>query len=259
MKVAIMQPYFFPYIGYFQLMSYAELWVVFDQIQFVNKGWINRNRILHKHHEKEWQYITLPISQRHRQSKICDLNIANHQKWRDNILGKLTIYRRQAPHYQETIKFIKECFATEANNLSDILIHILARTADYLAIDTPLILQSELDLDKNSIIHPGDWALMISKALNANEYVNLPGGFRLFSEDKFLNNGIKLNFIQPIPRRYTQFSHDFVRGLSIIDILMWNSLSEIRDMLKNDYRITNYAELFAAEASQCGTRANSSE
>jgi hypothetical protein len=259
MKVAIMQPYFFPYIGYFQLMSHAELWVVFDQVQFVNKGWINRNRILHNQHEKEWQYITLPIAQRHRQSKICDLHIANHQKWRENILGKLTIYRRQAPHYQATINFITECFASEADNLSDFLIHLLARTVDYLEIETPFVLQSELNLDKDLINHPGDWALMIAKALNADEYINLPGGFRLFDEDKFLNNGIKLNFIQPNLTKYQQFGHHFVGGLSIIDLLMWNSLSEIRDMLKNDYRITSFSEILAAEENQCGTNANASE
>jgi hypothetical protein len=259
MKVAIMQPYFFPYIGYFQLMSHVDLWVVFDQIQFVNKGWINRNRILHTQHEKQWQYITLPVSQRHRQSRICDLAIANHLQWREKILGKMTIYRQQAPHYRTTVKFIRECLASDAESLSDFLICALRKTANYLAIETPFAYQRDLELDQALIRRPGDWALAISKALNAEEYINLPGGYRLFREEDFLSNRINLRFIQPRPRQYQQFRNPFVSGLSIIDLLMWNSLDEIGDMLRDDYRIASYREIVAADGVEDSTEPNACE
>jgi hypothetical protein len=259
MKVAIMQPYFFPYVGYFQLMSHVDLWVVFDQIQFVNKGWVNRNRILHIQHEKGWQYITLPISKRHRQSRICDLAIANQLSWRESILGKLTIYKRHAPYYHRTVELVSECFAFEAENLSDFLVFILRRMADYLAIETPFVYQRDLDLDEALIKHPGDWALAISKVLNAEEYINPAGGYQLFREGDFLSNGIKLRFIQSHMREYGQFGNPFISGLSIIDLLMWNTLDEIKTMLKYDYKITSYSEVVAAGGVEDNTEPNASE
>ena len=118
MKLGVMQPYFFPYIGYFQLMKNVDQWVVFDDIQYINKGWINRNRILHPNVEKQWQYITLPLVKRKQFEKICNIEIKSEINWRAEILGKLTAYKRKAPFYNETLNLINECFDTTDLNLS---------------------------------------------------------------------------------------------------------------------------------------------
>ena len=93
MKLGIMQPYFFPYIGYFQLMKHVDQWVVFDDIQFIDKGWINRNRILHPDTKKQWLYITLPLHKRKQFDKICNIHIKSEINWKEEILGRLTAYK----------------------------------------------------------------------------------------------------------------------------------------------------------------------
>ena len=117
MKIGIMQPYFFPYIGYFQLMHIAEKWIIFDEVQFSNKGWINRNRILHPDHKKDWSYINIPLSKSSKHKKICDVSIKSGIEWRESIFGKLSAYKSVAPYYDQTIKLVGECIRTDETNL----------------------------------------------------------------------------------------------------------------------------------------------
>ena len=131
MKVAIMQPYFFPYIGYFQLLKYVDLWIVFDDIQYIDKGWINRNRILHPQQKKEWQYITIPLDSRKQFSKINDIKIKQEIDWRKSILGQLTFYKKRSKVYKEAISLINNIFNTNENNLSKFVTRSIRYTADY--------------------------------------------------------------------------------------------------------------------------------
>ena len=243
MKLAIMQPYFFPYIGYFQLMSIVDHWVVFDDIQFIDKGWVNRNRILHPDIKKEWQYITVPLSKRRQFDKICDIEINARVNWRDQIMGKLTSYKRKAPHYNQTVDFLGDCFETSETNLSRFLVTLLKKSADLLEIDTKLTVQSEMGLELGEIEHPGQWALRICEKMNASEYINPYGGAGLFEEQEYEDVGIKIRFHRPLLREYSQRRDGFVPGLSLIDVLMWNSISEIRDNLLNEYQIARKEDL----------------
>ena len=107
MKLAIMQPYFFPYIGYFQLMNVVDKWVVFDNIQYIRHGWVNRNRILSPNLEKEWQYILIPLDKHAKEALIYDIKIINSNRWKDEIIGKLSYYKRiRAPYYYQIIDLI---------------------------------------------------------------------------------------------------------------------------------------------------------
>ncbi|MFS8152580.1 WbqC family protein [Vreelandella titanicae] len=230
--IAIMQPYFFPYIGYFQLMHKSDVWIIFDNVQFIDKGWINRNRILHPAIEKEWQYITVPLSKRTQFSKICDIKIKNSENWKNNIFGKLSFYKKKAPHYNETINFLRECFSVEHDNLSFFLTHSLKMTAQLLDIDSEIQVQSHLGIPKKDAIHPGQWALNISKELNAKEYVNPLGGAEIFQPDEFTKSKIKLSFLEPDIDNYKQANRSFVPGLSIIDVMMWNDIDEIKEFVK---------------------------
>ena len=143
MKIAVMQPYFFPYVGYFQLMTKVDYFLFFDQIQFIDKGWINRNRILHADPLKEFNYITVPLSKRHQFDKISDITIYENTDWKTKIINKLSCYKKKAPYYDVTIDFIKYCFEVENSNLSIFLFEIMNRLSNYLDIKTEIKLQSK--------------------------------------------------------------------------------------------------------------------
>lgn len=241
MKLAIMQPYFFPYIGYFQLMNYVDEWVVFNDIQFIDKGWINRNRILHPDSEKQWQYLTVPLSGRKQFDKINDIIIKPQEEWRDTILGKLSIYKKKAPFFEQTREFVAECLVSQERNLSDFVSDVLVKTARHLSINTPIEIQTDLKLTLPQITHPGDWALRISEKLNASQYINPHSGYEIFDENAFEKSGIKLNFMKSRLTPYVQRREGFVPGLSIIDVMMWNDELAIHDMLREDF------DLFSAE------------
>ena len=229
-----MQPYFFPYIGYFQLMNRTERWIVLDHVQFIDKGWINRNRILHPDHKKEWQYMTIPLHKRGQFDRICEVSVKSDIDWRKNILGKLTFYKRVAPHYRQTVDFVMNCFDTDETNLARLVIGMLKKTSAHLGISTPIEIQSEMNLSLAPIEHPGQWALRIAQELGATEYLNPEGGKNIFRPCEFDDLNIKLTFFSAKPNPYPQKRPNFVAGLSIVDVLMWNDIEELRDTFKNN-------------------------
>ena len=235
--IGIMQPYLFPYIGYFQLMNAVDRWIVFDEVQFIDKGWINRNRILHPDVAKEWQYITVPLANRGQFDKICDISINSDINWRSQILGKLTHYKKKAPFYEETTTFVRDCFDTDETNISRFVTRVLKKTAEYMCIDTPIDVQSDLKLSIGGIEHPGQWALKISEALGASKYINPLGGLEIFRPDEFAASGIELSFLRADLKPYPQKRNGFVPELSIIDVMMWNSVANIRKMLEGDHML----------------------
>lgn len=242
MKLAIMQPYFFPYIGYFQLINYVDKWVVFDDIQYISKGWINRNRILHPDIKKEWQYFTVPTRKHAREYSIKDIEINAEKKWKDEFLGKLTHYKRKAPFYQETIDFVGDCIDCNYYNLSELILHTLKSTCNYLQIPFDYSVFSQMDINIDNVEHSGQWALLIADAMNANEYINPIGGYGIFKEKEFIKQGIKLRFLKPNLAPYIQRRGSFVSGLSIVDVMMWNDKEQIGNMLSN-YKILNFSEI----------------
>lgn len=248
MKAGIMQPYFFPYLGYVQLMGFVDQWVIFDDVQFIDKGWVNRNRILHPDEKKEWQFITLPLKNRGQFDKICALKIDNAAKWRDQILGKLTSYKKKAPRYRQTIDFVNRCFSIETDSLSRFLAHTLRVTATELNLNCEITVQSEANFALGNVEHAGQWALEISKVVGATEYINPYGGAELFDESEYRDAGISLKFLKPRLANYKQRREGFVPGLSIVDVMMWNTPEEIKRMLDEDYVLLSKAECNDLEA-----------
>lgn len=242
MKVAIMQPYTFPYIGYFQLINYVDKWVIFDDTQYIAKGWINRNRILHPDVKKEWQYFTVPVKKHSRESRIKDVEINDDLEWRDEFVGKLTSYRKKAPFYAETVEFISDCISFKCSTLSEWVVYTLKSTCNYLGIPFNYSLFSQMESNAYKIDHPGQWALEIADAMDADEYVNPPGGYSIFNEKEFLARNIELCFLKPNLTPYVQRRGYFVPGLSIVDVMMWNSRDRIREMLI-DYEVVTHSEL----------------
>lgn len=232
MRIGIMQPYFLPYIGYFSLIKNTDKWIVFDKIQYINKGWINRNRIL-KQGGIETNYITVPLKKASLQTLIKDMEIDESKKWREKIKGQFCIYKK-APYYKIGMEILDKIFAYETKYISELNVYAMKVICEYLDINFDYEIFSEKkEIDVSDVKKPDEWALKISSYYEAEEYINPPGGKSFFNSKKYLENGIRLKFLTPILKEYKTFSPEFIQGLSIIDVILWNSKEEIQLMLDN--------------------------
>jgi hypothetical protein len=245
MKLGIMQPYFFPYIGYWQLINYTDEWVFFDVVQYNKKSWMNRNKILHPDKDKEFQYISVPIKKHERGTLISEVLINNEEKWKDKIRGQLTVYKKlKAPYYEDVIGLINSIFGKEYKSFLSLSIESVKAVCEYLEIDLEYKIASDIEFDRSSIKGPGDWALEISKSLKASQYINPPGGYKIFDEDKYLENEIKLLFLKSDLEKYRQsWRENFIEGLSIIDVMMFNGKDKTKELIENSFSLMRKKDL----------------
>jgi len=235
MKLAIMQPYFFPYIGYFSLMQKADQFIIFDTVQFQRKSWMVRNRILNLNGGSS--YIHLPVKKVSLSSCIRDILVDDDIDWKGKFFNQLLVYNK-APYFKETIKVLEKALNSNYKSLTDINKNLLVEISNYLNLECKISVFSEMKLDIKEVNSADEWALNISKKLNATEYINAPGGVCFFDRKKYEKNNIKLMFLKNKLNPYKQFHLDFVPGLSIIDVMMFNSINKIREML------ADYEEIF---------------
>lgn len=232
MKLAIMQPYFLPYLGYFSLIKHTDEFILFDTVQFIRHGWIERNRILKP--SNGWQYIMVPLKKHSRETLIKDIEINNDQQWKEKILAQLQHYKKQAPYFSNVIDILNEIFSKEYATIVDLNLASLKTVCNYLGIITPIQVFSLMNIDIEPANAPDEWALNICKALgNVDEYWNPPGGQSFFDKKKYENAGINLKFHSAILTDYDQKRNVFEPGLSILDVMMFNSVEEINKMLDN--------------------------
>lgn len=227
-----MQPYFFPYLGYFDLLNIVDEWVVFDTPQYVRRGWMNRNRVLRP--DKGWQYITVPV-QKHPQQTPYNQILVSGSDWSGKILRQLEHYKKGAPYYMNVISFLNDVFTGLPENLTMVNTILFQKAANYIGIEKPIHVFSEMNLDLEIEIEnmdKSDWSWSIAHKLNAKEYINRPGGKGFINESEFLKRGIKLTFQEFENMSYaTSRFHQFETGMSIIDVMMWNSPEEIKHYL----------------------------
>jgi hypothetical protein len=224
-----MQPYFFPYLGYFDLINYSNRWIIFDTVQYIRHGWINRNRILKP--GGDWQYITVPLKKHGREILIKDVEISANKDWKTRILAQLQHYKKKAPYFGETYQLVEECLAVEEQSISRLNAAILEKICQHLSIPFEWEYFSTMNLGLESVKESGDWAFHISEKLGAKEYVNPPGGAEIFDSAKFNENGIKLTIRHMPALAYECRGYDFILNLSIIDVLMWNSPDKVKEYL----------------------------
>lgn len=229
-----MQPYFFPYLGYFNLIKHSDQFIVFDTSQYKRHGWINRNKILHP--KGGSTYIAVAIEKTSLKNRINEIKIKEAVDWERKILSQLVQYKRKAPHYYKVLHFLEECFSSKTENLSDFNVNLLRKTCDYLEISHHITVLSHMDLRLDTVKSPDEWALNISKSMNADIYINAPGGIEFFDRKKYEGANIELQFIKSNLPSYFQGDEKFVPGLSIIDVMMFNTIEEIQQML-DDYEI----------------------
>lgn len=230
-RVAIMQPYFFPYIGYFQLMNAVDEFIIYDNIEYTKRGWINRNRIL-AGGKDEYLSITLKKDSDFLSvDRRCLADTWNTD--RKKILNKISASYKKAPFYNIVYPIIKDCILFDNRNLFEFILYSIKRTKDYLEIDSNIIISSSIKLDNN--LKSEKKVLAICKKRSAKIYINSIGGKELYSVDNFRKEGIVLKFIKTDDVSYKQYNNDFIPFLSIIDVMMFNSKEKIKEYLNNNF------------------------
>ena len=226
-----MQPYFLPYLGYISLIKHTDEFILFDTVQFIRHGWIERNRILKL--SGGWQYINVPLQRHSRDTKIKDIKIDNTIDWRKKILAQLVHYKKKSPFYIQTIEVLERGFAFQTESITQLNYNTLRAICEYLCISFNTTIFSERNIVIEDVNAPDEWALNICRALGYNEYWNPPGGQDFFDTSKYEKYGIKLVFQEIISPSYSQFmeTEDFEANLSIIDVMMFNSVDAINKML----------------------------
>ncbi len=226
-----MQPYLFPYIGYFQLMHAADKFVLYDDVNYIKKGWINRNNILVNH---QANLFSIPLKEASQNKLINELYLSDEQKWRAAFLKTIEQAYKKAPFFAEVYVLIQNIINAEVGKISALILKSFRVLNEYLCIDTELVETSAIyDV---SHLKGQERILGICKKENTQDYINPIGGQELYSKSMFEDNSIQLNFIKTNPIVYKQFGKEFIPWLSIIDVLMFNSKEEIKIML-NQYEL----------------------
>ena len=206
---------------------------------------MSRNRILNSNTENQLQYINVPILKAEQNNLIKDARVNNTIDWKNRITGQLTGYKRlKAPYYDVVLELIENAFVNQKDSLVELNISLIQAITSYLGVNYVFERASCMNLSNIRAEKAGDWALLISSELNASEYINPYSGFEIFDEAAFKKNGINLRFLVPNLSEYPQAKgRPFTKGLSIIDVLMFNSKSEIVDMLTTDFTLVDTEKL----------------
>lgn len=233
MKAAIMQPYFLPYLGYWQLINAVDCFVIYDNIQFSKKGWFNRNYILI---DGERKLFTIPLRKDSDYLDVRERDLSeDSMKGIRRILAQIENSYARAPYFDTVFPLIKRIFLYEGKNLFHYIYYSINELVNYLNIKTEIVISSGINIDHS--LKGKDKVIKIVKTLGADQYINPIGGIDLYSKKEFEDSGIQLSFLESEVPSYQQFNHEFVSHLSIIDILMFNSKNRIITML-DEYKLT---------------------
>ena len=224
MRLGIMQPYFFPYLGHFSLIAACDEWIVFDISQYTPRSWMNRNRVLHPAGGCKW--VTVPLANASIQMRTREATILSPADARRSVVAHLSHYRR-APFYAAVTGLVEAAF-TDDPSLTRLNVRALAAVCRYVELPFRYRICSELPLALPPDLGPGDWAREICAQLGASTYVNPAGGRALFDPATFARSGIELQFLGAEPFPYSTGRFVFEPNLSILDVLMWNKPQAVR-------------------------------
>lgn len=224
MRVGIMQPYFMPYIGYFQLMAAVDKYVIFDDVNYIKRGWSARNNIIVNGQKHLFTVAVEGGSQNnlYMQVRIIDDFI--------KLRKTLEMSYKKAPSYINAMELMEEVLSYEDRRFNHFIRNSFEVVFDYLGINSSFLFSSELSNDKQ--LKGKDKILDICKLLGATEYYNAIGGQELYDRMEFEENGIQLHFVNATLEAYPQFSSEFIPGLSMIDVLMMNSKEQVLSLLE---------------------------
>ena len=227
-KLAVMQPYWFPYIGYFQLLYSTDKFVFLDDVNFMKKGWINRNRFICSGQEK---LITIPLVKSSQNKKIKDIAVVFEDQWKRDIIKLISHSYSKSPYFDEVMNLVINSIDSKSSSISDFSAISIVAVMDYLGgFDVEISYSSE----QGSIAFNGQNRIIsMCEKSGCSTYINLMGGMHLYNKQEFLKRNISLLFLHPKIQEYPQHTRTFIPGLSIIDVLMMNSPQQVRAMLNN--------------------------
>ena len=232
MKIAIMQPYFMPYIGYFQLINAVDKFIIYDDVNYINRGWINRNNILIS---GKPSLISIPLIGASQNKRIKDIAPVTDQKWRKTLLKTIELNYKKAPQFDVVYPMLQQLINSDAGTISDFNYKGIKTVCDYLDITTSIIPSSEMYA--NNELNGQNRILDICKKGKAHHYINPTGGMELYDRESFAKEGILLSFIKSEHPHYKQFTDEFIPGLSIIDVLMFCDVNLILTELLDKYKL----------------------
>ena len=227
-----MQPYFLPYIGYFQLIAAADVFVIYDNIKYTKKGWINRNRYLLNGTDA---LFSLPLKHDSDSLTVVERQISEVYS-PDKLIRQLRAAYERAPFFRPNFPVIEAIIRCDRRNLFDYVAASVAGICEFLAITTRVVNSSSIQIDPALTAQAKVGALC--EALAAGEYVNPSGGRELYSKEHFASRGIELKFINSHFIQYPQFGDPFVPWLSIVDVLMFNPVSRVQEWVRHEFDLT---------------------
>ena len=225
-----MQPYLFPYIGYFSLIRNTDHFVFFDTPQYIRKGWINRNRIMKIGGGDI--YFTVPVEKSHKNVAINEVKISYSEAWERKLMGQFSLYKKRAPYYETVTKLLMEVIGERPKYISELAIKSVVKSCEYLGLNFSYDIFSKMEMPDFEVEAPDEWALFITKYMGYDTYVNPPGGKSFFDRDKYRKMDIKLQFLIQELKPYFQKGKEFIPGLSILDLMMFCKPDEICKMME---------------------------
>ncbi|MES2777510.1 MAG: WbqC family protein [Bacteroidota bacterium] len=230
-RLGVMQPYFFPYLGYFSLIAACDHFVFLDNVQFCPKSWMHRNRVLTQNREN-WTYLQIPVRKDHFGVNINQCLISEENDWRKTVVSQLAHLARVAPFYRQTMELVSESLHLPAESLADYNIASTRFLAGKLGINTSYENISRPSFNYRYSPELSKYGWYVCDAFGAPYYINAPGGEHLHLPESFTERNIKLGFVQPRLLPYEQRNSTFIAGLSIIDVLMFNGIATTTGLVK---------------------------
>jgi hypothetical protein len=231
MKLGIMQPYFLPYIGYFQLIAAVDVFIVYDNIKYTKKGWINRNRMLLNGADA---MFSLPLKKASDALDVAERELANDFD-RTKLLNQFKGAYGRAPYFEQTFPLLERIVRFDDNNLFRYIHHSIAEVCAYLGIGTEMRISSEIGIDHE--LKGQEKVIALCRATGADIYINAIGGMELYQRPDFAAQEVTLQFIKASPFEYLQFGTAFVPWLSIADVLMFNAPEKITRTIQEGYEL----------------------
>ncbi len=236
-RLAGHQTYLFPYIGYFTIISAADIFIYADCLQYEKKSWMNRNRIISE--DGSIRYFIVPVKKAAIETPINEKAISFERDWETAILNQLGYYKKRAPYYNDVVDLLRDVFGKKYDNISELAIASTEQTMKFLGIEKRTYRFSELITDHPKDLAPDEWGIFacgLFKEEGVDTFINAPDGKAFYDIEKYKKNGLNIEFLQNNLRSYDQGLEKFADSLSIIDVLMFNSVEEVRDMI-SDYRV----------------------
>lgn len=243
-----MQPYFFPYVGYFQLISEVDKYILYDNLNYIKEGWVNKNRIMVAGQKET--YISVPIDKKSSFKKIKDIEIDNSKPWKRKMLNAIFLNYKKAPYFDELFPTLEDIFQGEFRYLKDLNVTSIHQICRLLNIDQNLetagdkyyaveqIIDQKAQAVSSHKIEPKALRILEICAIeNADTFINAIGGTQLYSKELFLSHNIDLKFLETLDHCYPQSSKGFTPNLSIIDVIMNCGLEHTREKILKAYKL----------------------